>query len=133
MQWSGRHVGGRGLLRQPRFGRVEGLGTGERPQVPSTMWRSHEVRHRGSLRERGRVEATHAQCHHSFASGHDPPWIDLAAAGGAGAGGVLATQFVAQSPPDGYTLLLGSNIQLVQKIMKPDLSINPLIPGNLTR
>jgi tripartite-type tricarboxylate transporter receptor subunit TctC len=44
-----------------------------------------------------------------------------------GAGGVLATQFVAQSAPDGYTLLLGSNIQLVQKIMKPDLSINPLI------
>ena len=44
-----------------------------------------------------------------------------------GAGGVLATQFVAQSPPDGYTLLLGSNIQLVQKIMKPDLSINPLM------
>ena len=31
-----------------------------------------------------------------------------------GAGGVLATQFVAQSSPDGYTLLLGSNIQLVQ-------------------
>jgi len=44
-----------------------------------------------------------------------------------GAGGVLATQFVAQSAPDGYTLLLGSNIQLVQKIMKPDLSINPLM------
>jgi len=43
-----------------------------------------------------------------------------------GAGGVLATQFVAQSAPDGYTLLLGSNIQLIQKIMKPDLSINPL-------
>ena len=43
-----------------------------------------------------------------------------------GAGGVLATQFVAQSAPDGYTLLLGSNIQLIQKIMKPDLSISPL-------
>ncbi|WP_062310869.1 Bug family tripartite tricarboxylate transporter substrate binding protein [Polynucleobacter sinensis] len=43
-----------------------------------------------------------------------------------GAGGVLATQFVAQSAPDGYTLLLGSNIQLIQKIMKPELSINPL-------
>ncbi len=43
-----------------------------------------------------------------------------------GAGGVLATQFVAQSAPDGYTLLLGSNIQLIQKIIKPELSINPL-------
>lgn len=43
-----------------------------------------------------------------------------------GAGGVLATQFVAQANPDGYTLLLGSNIQLIQKIMKPELSINPL-------
>ena len=43
-----------------------------------------------------------------------------------GAGGVLATQFVAQSAPDGYTLLLGSNIQLIQKILKPELSINPL-------
>jgi tripartite-type tricarboxylate transporter receptor subunit TctC len=44
-----------------------------------------------------------------------------------GAGGVLATQFVAHSAPDGYILLLGSNIQLVQKIMKPELSINPLM------
>jgi len=44
-----------------------------------------------------------------------------------GAGGVLATQYAAQSIPDGYTVLLGSNIQLIQKIMKPDLSINPLI------
>ena len=92
MQWpgSGRHVGERGILRQPRFGRVEGLGTGERPQAPSTIWRSHEVRRRGRLRERGRVEATRAQCHHSFASDHDPSCTDLAAAGGAGAGGVLA-------------------------------------------
>jgi len=43
-----------------------------------------------------------------------------------GAGGVLATQFVAQANPDGYTLLLGSNIQLIQKILKPELSISPM-------
>ena len=39
-------------------GRAEGLGTGERPQVPSTMWRSHEVRPRRRLPARGRVKAT---------------------------------------------------------------------------
>jgi len=43
-----------------------------------------------------------------------------------GAGGVLATQYVTQSAPDGYTLMLGSNIQLIQKIIKPEISINPL-------
>ena len=63
---------------------------GERPQAPSTMWRLHKVRPRGRLLERGRVEATRAQCHHSFTSDHYPSCTDLAAAGGAGAGGVLA-------------------------------------------
>ena len=53
MQWSSRHFSGRGLLRQPRFCRVEGLGTGERPQAPSTKWRSQEVCPSGHLRERG--------------------------------------------------------------------------------
>jgi len=43
-----------------------------------------------------------------------------------GAGGVLATQYAAQSTPDGYTLMLGSNIQLIQKIIKPEISINPI-------
>ena len=43
-----------------------------------------------------------------------------------GAAGVLAAQFVAQSTPDGYTLLLGSNIQLIQKILKPELSFDPM-------
>lgn len=43
-----------------------------------------------------------------------------------GAGGILATQFVAQSAADGYTLILGSNIQLIQKIIKPEISINPI-------
>ncbi len=43
-----------------------------------------------------------------------------------GAAGVLAAQFVAQSNPDGYTLLLGSNIQLIQKILKPELAFDPI-------
>ncbi|MCY7318137.1 MAG: tripartite tricarboxylate transporter substrate binding protein [Ramlibacter sp.] len=43
-----------------------------------------------------------------------------------GAAGVLAAQFVAQSAPDGYTLLMGSNTHLIQKIMQPDLKFDPL-------
>ncbi len=43
-----------------------------------------------------------------------------------GAAGVLAAQFVAQSTPDGYTLLMGSNTHLIQKIMQPDLKFDPL-------
>jgi tripartite-type tricarboxylate transporter receptor subunit TctC len=44
-----------------------------------------------------------------------------------GAGGVLAAQFVAQAPADGYTLLMGSNTHLIQKIMQPDLRFDPLL------
>ena len=43
-----------------------------------------------------------------------------------GAGGVLAAQYVAQSPADGYTLLMGSNTHLIQKIMQPGLGFDPL-------
>ena len=43
-----------------------------------------------------------------------------------GAAGVLAAQYVAQSPADGYTLLQGSNTHLIQKIMQPDLKFDPL-------
>ncbi len=43
-----------------------------------------------------------------------------------GAAGVLAAQFVAQAPADGYTLLMGSNTHLIQKIMSPDLKFDPL-------
>ena len=43
-----------------------------------------------------------------------------------GAAGVLAAQFVAQAPPDGYTLLMGSNTHLIQKIMSPELKFDPL-------
>ena len=43
-----------------------------------------------------------------------------------GAAGVLAAQFVAQSAPDGYTLLMGSNTHLLQKILQPELKFDPL-------
>lgn len=43
-----------------------------------------------------------------------------------GAAGVLAAQYVAQVAPDGYTLLMGSNTHLIQKILQPDLKFDPL-------
>lgn len=43
-----------------------------------------------------------------------------------GAAGVLAANYVAQAPADGYTLLMGSNTHLLQKIMQPDLKFEPL-------
>jgi tripartite-type tricarboxylate transporter receptor subunit TctC len=43
-----------------------------------------------------------------------------------GAAGVLAAQYVSQSAPDGYTLLMGSNTHLIQKIMQPELKFEPL-------
>lgn len=43
-----------------------------------------------------------------------------------GAAGVLAAQFVAQQPADGYTLLMGSNTHLIQKVLQPDLKFDPL-------
>ncbi len=43
-----------------------------------------------------------------------------------GAAGVLAAQFVAQAPADGYTVLMGSNTHLIQKIMSPELKFDPL-------
>lgn len=43
-----------------------------------------------------------------------------------GAGGVLAAQFVAQAPADGYTLLMGSNSHLIQKALQPSLKFEPV-------
>ena len=43
-----------------------------------------------------------------------------------GAAGVLAAQYVAQQPADGYTLLMGSNTHLLQKILQPSLKFDPI-------
>lgn len=43
-----------------------------------------------------------------------------------GAAGVLAAQFVAQQPADGYNLLMGSNTHLIQKLLQPDLKFDPV-------
>jgi len=43
-----------------------------------------------------------------------------------GAGGVLAAQYVAHAPADGYTALMGSNSHLIQKILQPSLNFDPL-------
>jgi tripartite-type tricarboxylate transporter receptor subunit TctC len=43
-----------------------------------------------------------------------------------GAGGVLAAQYVAQQPADGYTLLMGSNTHIIQKALQPDLKFDPI-------
>lgn len=50
-----------------------------------------------------------------------------------GAAGVLAAQFVAQQPADGYTLLMGSNTHMIQKALQPDLKfdlVTDFIPVN---
>jgi tripartite-type tricarboxylate transporter receptor subunit TctC len=43
-----------------------------------------------------------------------------------GAAGVVAAQYVAQQAPDGYTLLMGSNTHLIQKILQPELHFDPI-------
>ena len=43
-----------------------------------------------------------------------------------GAAGVLAAQYVAQTAADGYTLLLGSNTHLIQKLLQPSLKFDPV-------
>lgn len=43
-----------------------------------------------------------------------------------GAAGVLAAQFVASAPADGYTLLMGSSTHLILKLLQPSLNFDPL-------
>lgn len=43
-----------------------------------------------------------------------------------GATGAVAAQYVAQSQPDGHTLLFGSTIQLIQKHLQPALQFDPV-------
>ena len=43
-----------------------------------------------------------------------------------GAAGVIAAEYVAQAPADGYTLLLGAVTPLIQKHLSPDLKFDPI-------
>jgi tripartite-type tricarboxylate transporter receptor subunit TctC len=43
-----------------------------------------------------------------------------------GAAGVLAVQYVMQAKPDGTLILLGSNSQMIQKLLQPELKFDPL-------
>jgi tripartite-type tricarboxylate transporter receptor subunit TctC len=42
-----------------------------------------------------------------------------------GAGGILAAEYVAQQPPDGYTLLMGSSTHVTQKLLQPSVRFDP--------
>lgn len=43
-----------------------------------------------------------------------------------GAGGIVAGEVVAQGPPDGYTILIGSSTHLINKAIQPAIKYDPL-------
>lgn len=43
-----------------------------------------------------------------------------------GAGGMLAGEFAARAPADGYTLLMGASTHVTQKILQPTVNFDPL-------
>lgn len=43
-----------------------------------------------------------------------------------GAGGILAAEFVAKQPADGYTLMIGASTHVVQKLMQPSVRFDPV-------
>jgi tripartite-type tricarboxylate transporter receptor subunit TctC len=43
-----------------------------------------------------------------------------------GAGGIVAAEYAAQQPPDGYTLLLGASTHVTQKLLQPKAGFDPV-------
>lgn len=43
-----------------------------------------------------------------------------------GATGLIAADFVAKAPPDGYTLMIGDSALLIAKLLQPKIAIDPL-------
>ncbi len=43
-----------------------------------------------------------------------------------GATGLIAADFVAKAPPDGYTLMMGDSALLIAKLLQPKIAIDPL-------
>lgn len=50
-----------------------------------------------------------------------------------GAGGILAAEFVAQQPADGYTLMLGASTHVAQKLLQPGAKFDPMAFTHIIR